>query len=289
MTSAFVAAAEKEVLPVLAQLEVPLVGPLTLDPQVGSPINREVFYLLSGNPDQARALVSWLAQKPALKEGGLAIVYHRTGLTTSVLEAVQKQSEKESLRVPVIYEYLSGDPGAAEAVRQVKPKPPEAIFFLGNQTELLSFLKEAEKLNWFPEIYLQAGGANASVFEAPAGFTGKIFSTVPTSPQNQTADALREFWALAEKYKFPQKHLASQITAFSSAKVLVEALKRAGKELSREKLIQTLEGFYEFQTGLSPVITYGPNRRVGAMGAYVVMVDLKEKKFVPVGGWVGIN
>lgn len=289
MTSAFVAGAEKEVLPLLAQLEVPLVGPLTLDPQVGSPINREVFYLLAGNPDQARALVSWLAQKPAIKEGGLAIVYHRTGLTTSVLEAVQKQSEKESLRVPVIFEYLSNNPGAAEAVRQVKPKPPEAIFFLGNTTELLSFLKEAEKLNWFPEIYLQAGGVNASVFEAPAGFAGKIFSTVPTSPQNQAPETLREFWALAEKYKLPQKHLTSQITAYSSAKVLVEALKRAGKELSREKLIQTLEGFYEFQTGLSPAITYGPNRRVGAMGAYVVMVDLKEKKFVPVGGWVGIN
>ena len=72
-------------------------------------------------------------------------------------------------------------------------------------------------------------------------------------------------------------------------KILVEALKRTGKNLTREELIKTLEGFYEYPTGLTPAITYGPNRRVGAMGAYVVTVDLQKKQFVPVGGWIGIN
>jgi ABC-type branched-subunit amino acid transport system substrate-binding protein len=147
-------------------------------------------------------------------------------------------------------------------------------------------MTEAAKVNWFPQILLQSGGA---IFDAPAGFDGKIFLTVPASPEDQTADALKEFRALAEKYKLPQKHLAAQVTAYASAKVLVEALKRVGKDLSREKLIQTLEGFYEFPTGLTPVLTFGPNRRIGAMGAYVLTIDLKEKKLKPVSGWVGIN
>ena len=54
---------------------------------------------------------------------------------------------------------------------------------------------------------------------------------------------------------------------------MVESLKRAGKDLSREKLIQTLEALYEYRTGLTPAITYGPNRRIGAMGAYVGHFD----------------
>jgi ABC-type branched-subunit amino acid transport system substrate-binding protein len=136
---------------------------------------------------------------------------------------------------------------------------------------------------------LQSGGAGGAIFDAPAGFDGKLFVTVPTSPEDQSADALKEFRGLAEKYKLPQKHLAAQVTAYSSAKVLVEALKRVGKDLSREKLIQTLEGFYEFPTGLTPVLTFGPNRRIGAMGAYVLVVDLKEKKLKLVSGWVGIE
>ena len=37
--------------------------------------------------------------------------------------------------------------------------------------------------------------------------------------------------------------------------------------------------FSQYSTGLTPEITYASSRRIGALGAYVVMIDLKEKKF----------
>lgn len=289
MTGMFLAGAEREVLPVLAQWEVPLVGPMTLDPQPGAPVNRHVFYLLSGNAGQARALVSFVAKKPEVKDSGLAVLYRASGLNASVLAAIREQAQKDFAKTPQVYEFAVENFDAAEFVKRAKQSAPAAVFFMGSAEELLSFTKEAEKVNWFPQILLPGGGVSGNVFDAPSGFDGKIFLTVPASPGDQTADALKEFRALAEKYKLPQKHLAAQVAAYSGAKVLVEALKRVGKDLSREKLIQALEGFYEYQTGLMPAISYGPNRRIGAMGAYVVVVDLKEKKFVPAGGWVGIN
>jgi hypothetical protein len=36
-------------------------------------------------------------------------------------------------------------------------------------------------------------------------------------------------------------------------------------------------------------MTFGPNRRIGAIGAYVVTVDLKQKQFVPASGWIGVE
>ncbi len=254
---------------------------MTLTPQPGTPLNRQIFYLLSGNGGQARALISFLKKRGDLKDGKLAVMYHRSELNASIVEGIKQENEKTT-----VYEYTAGNLDAAEYVKVMRQYEPAAVFFLGSSQDTLAFMTEAAKVNWFPQILLQSGGA---IFDAPAGFDGKIFLTVPASPEDQTADALKEFRALAEKYKLPQKHLAAQVTAYSSAKVLVEALKRAGKELSREKLIQTLEGFYEFPTGLTPVLTFGPNRRIGAMGAYVLTIDLKEKKLKPVSGWVGIN
>ena len=286
MTSAFLTGSERELVPVFAQLEVPLVGPSTLDPQPGTPVNRDVFYLLSGNAAQAGALVSFLKQRGDLK--ALAVMYHRSELNASIRDSIVKQCERESLKPPAVYEYTAGHLDADDYVRYMRQKDPSAVFFIGVAGEALAFMNAAAKINWYPQILLQSGGASG-IFEAPAGFEGKIFFTAPTSPADHTADGLKEFQALREKYKLPQKHLAAQATAFSSAKVLVEALKRVGKDLSREKLIQTLEGFYEFPTGLMPPLTYGPNRRIGALGAYVVRVDLKEKKFTPVSGWVGIE
>jgi hypothetical protein len=63
-------------------------------------------------------------------------------------------------------------------------------------------------------------------------------------------------------------------------------LKLSGKELSREKLIRSLEGLYDFETGLSPRISYGPNRRIGAFGAYIVGVDPAQKHFIPASKWI---
>jgi ABC-type branched-subunit amino acid transport system substrate-binding protein len=289
LTAVMIAGVEKEIVPLLAEQEVPLIGPLTLDPKIGSPLNRQIFYLLDGTAGQARALVSFMAKRPESKPLTIAMVHSGGDLAASVIEAVKDQSQKEKLAAPQVVEYASGSFAAAEMVTRLKEANVTAVFFLGNSGELVSLMKEAATANWFPQIFVQSGTATPALFDAPAGFDGKVFCTFPSTPADQTEEGIKEFLVLREKYKLPQQHLAAQVSAYSSAKILIEALKRVGKDLSRERLVQALEGFYNYQTGLTPPITYGPNRRVGAMGAYIVMFDLKEKKFVPVSGWVGVN
>ena len=74
------------------------------------------------------------------------------------------------------------------------------------------------------------------------------------------------------------------ITSFT-----LEALIRAGRDLSREKLVTTLEGLYDFDTGLMPPLTYGPNRRIGAQGAYVVTIDPEKRQSTPASGWIQVS
>jgi ABC-type branched-subunit amino acid transport system substrate-binding protein len=289
MTGAFIAGAEKELIPLLAQKEVPLIGPLTLYPQTGFPLNRQVFYLLSGTDGQFRALVDFAAKKPELKNPGVAVIYPRSEINANVLEAIRDQSKKQGWSAPQNYDYVAGQFDAAGAVSKLNQANRTVVFFLGGSDEAMSLMKEAEKVNWFPSIFLASANAGARIVEAPAGFDGKLFLSFPTSPTDQTAEGVKEFLALSGKYQLPPKHLAAQMSAYSAAKILAEALKKAGKDVSREKLIQVLEGFYEYRTGLTPAISYGLNRRIGAMGAYVITVDLKTKQLIPASGWIGIN
>ncbi|HKR13479.1 MAG TPA: ABC transporter substrate-binding protein [Pyrinomonadaceae bacterium] len=289
LTGVMLAGVEDELVPLLARQEVPLIGPLTLDPKVGTPLNRQIFYLLAGSAGQARAVISFAAKNPEFKPLTIAVVHAPNELSLSVVAAVKEQTQKEQLPVPRVLEYAAGSFAAAEMVRRLKQADVTAVLFQGASPDLMALMNEAANVNWFPYIFVQSGIASPTLYDAPSGFEGKIFCTFPTAPSDQTQEALKEFRALGEKYKLPQKHYAAQISAFSGTKVLLEALKRTGKDLSREKLIQTLEGFYNYQTGLTPPLSYGPNRRVGAMGAYIVTVNLKEKKFVPIGGWIAIN
>ena len=289
MTAAFMAGSEKEITSLVAQQEVPLVGPFTLFPQTDFPLNRQVFYLLSGVDGQIRALVNFVAAKPEFKNSGVVVVYPRSEVNQSILASIKDQSAKGGLKPPTVRDYAPGSFAAAETVKQLKQfEAGKPLFFLGSTEELVSLLREAEKVNWFPNIVTTGASVGSEILSAPAAFDGKIFLTFPTSPADQSPEGLREFRVFAEKYKLPSTHVAAQISAFSAAKILTEALKRVGKDLSREKLIQTLEGLYEYQTGLMPAITFGPNRRVGAMGSYVVTIDLKQKQFVAASGWIDV-
>jgi ABC-type branched-subunit amino acid transport system substrate-binding protein len=120
-------------------------------------------------------------------------------------------------------------------------------------------------------------------------FKDRVFLSFPSVPADVTPEGLAELRALQQKYKFASRHTASQLMAFAAARIFTEALKRAGRDLSREKLITALEGLYEYDTGVTPSITFGPNRRVGAMGGYVVSVDPAKREFVSASGWVKNN
>jgi mono/diheme cytochrome c family protein len=112
--------------------------------------------------------------------------------------------------------------------------------------------------------------------EAPTTFslftdTSRVAPTaVPTLPSDVTPAAYDELRTFAMRHNIPPAHLPAQLTTHATMKVFLEALKRAGRDLTREKLITALETLYQFPTGLTRPITFSRNRHHGTTGAYVV-------------------
>jgi hypothetical protein len=94
-----------------------------------------------------------------------------------------------------------------------------------------------------------------------------------------------EYLGLAERHALPPDHLQGQIAAYAAAKLLVEGLRRTGRDLNRRALIDALEALYAYETDLTPLLSYGPNRRIGAQRAYVMTVDMEKRSHESVGGW----
>jgi ABC-type branched-subunit amino acid transport system substrate-binding protein len=288
ITSAFTAGADKEVAALAEELGVPFIGPLTIYPQTGHPLNRHVFYLLSGVEEQARALVNFACRKSPARKGGVLVVSPEGEMWARVAEAVKAQCQKSGCGAVQVRSYRRASFDAPALAGELSRTDAEAVFFLGTGEEASALMKEADRLRWLPSLYLPGAGGSG-IFDAPLSFSGKVFLSFPTSPADQTAEGVGEFRALAAKYNLPAHHLAAQLSAYSAAKVLVEGLKRAGRDVSREKLVGTLEGFAGFTTGLTPALTYGPNRRIGALGAYVVTIDLEKRQFQQASPWVDTN
>jgi ABC-type branched-subunit amino acid transport system substrate-binding protein len=290
IVSGLTAGAEDRIAALTQEKEVPFIGPSTLLPQRGLPLNRYIFYLLPGLKEQARALATFAGKKTDAAKSRVAILSPDTEFNRSVAVAVEEQAKK--LRwssVSTIY-YAREGFNASRYVNELNQKGIDTVFFLGSGVEAGALLSEAETVGWTPPLYMLGSLLGRNIADAVTPkMKDKVFLAFPTVPTDVSAAGAAEYIALLQRNKLASTHAAAQASAIAAARILVHALEICGKDLSREGLITTLEGLYEYDTGLMPKITFGPNRRIGALGAYVVTLDPEKKLFPASAEWIIVD
>lgn len=282
LVGAYTVGFDQAVLDLLREEEVPLVGPFTLDPG-DEIVNAAVFYLYSGFDEQARVLAGAALEEWAADSLAPVIVGVESERVNRLVDAVQEQLARDGRQDAVSLRYPPGemDPTAvAEGLGE-----SETLFFFGGQDELESLLAALDERQARPRVYALSSFLSRPLFDVPPGFNNKILLAYPTLGSDITKVGRTEYQALAQIHALPPDHVQAQIAAFAAAKLLEEGLRRAGRTLNRLELVDALEALYAYETGLTPPLTYGPNRRIGARGAHLVTVDLLTKSYQPVGGW----
>lgn len=287
IVSGLIAGADTGVAALSQEREVPFIGPSTLLPQRGLPLNRYVFYLLPGLKEQARTLVTFAAKKTDPKKSRVAIISPDADFSRQIAASIEDQGKKVGWSPVAGIYYPREKFNATQYVAELKRQGIDTVFLLGSGTDAAALFKDAEAVGWTPAIYLLGSLVGRDITEiVPVKMKDHIFLAFPTIPADVSAAGAAEYSGLIEKNKLGSAHAAAQASAIAAAKILVHGLELAGKDLSRERLVTMLEGLYEYDTGLMPKITFGPNRRIGALGAYIVTIDPEKKLFPASVEWV---
>jgi hypothetical protein len=78
------------------------------------------------------------------------------------------------------------------------------------------------------------------------------------------------------------------IEHYMNVELFIEALRRAGRDLTREKLIQALESFDNYYTGKGSYCTFTPTRREG-IGGGVILEAVNHKKWKTISDWIDVK
>lgn len=166
---------------------------------------------------------------------------------------------------------------AAPACRVLRMKAGAAptILFAGREADLERVIL-ANPGRQVATLHVVAG---RSAFRLPEEARGRLLIAYPAVPADQVDLAAVET-AAAGRPEFP----ALQSMALGSARVLIEALKRAGRDLTQSRLEAALESLNGFETGLIPPVTFGSGKQSGVRGAYLVRAS--ADRFIPLGSWI---
>ena len=289
LLSPMAAGFEDELGQLANEAKIPVIGPLSLfgdNPQV---LNQQVFHLLSGVGELAQVLAQHVARDPKRKTRPAVLLHPASYSGEGVAEAVAAQLKTRGWTG---LSRISFQPGAFDAnfvAKLLRARGAESVFLLGPGAELGALANALVPLGPAPLLLLPGPLVQRTVLDLPHAFADRVLLAYPTIPSDQKPDALRDYAALFREHNLARGHQTLQVPAYSSAVLLVEVLKRAGRDLTRQKFLTALESVRDFETGLLPKLTFDAQRRLGATGGYVVGVDLQSKNFRPLGGFVQLQ
>jgi ABC-type branched-subunit amino acid transport system substrate-binding protein len=266
---------------------IPLIGPLTEIPEDSSDPHRYIFQLRGGLDHETCAMIRFV------------VLNHENGNTKPsvvLLSAGSQELQKVGVaakayckgRYGLAVEHFhesSGHFAAQSWVRILKQKNVQVVMLLCPPREQAEFLKEAARQEWTPMTLIPGPLLGAEMMEAPE-FKGTILTSLRHNPAAQSDLAKHHFRDFAARHGLTDLHRERQLALFSAAAVVTEGLKAAGQQLDREKLIASLEQLRGYDTGLSPLISFGSSRRIGARGAYIAAVGIQTRKIVPISNWI---
>jgi ABC-type branched-subunit amino acid transport system substrate-binding protein len=268
--------------------QIAVVGPLTLYPEDSRASSANVFHLLPGVAELAEVLA--VHSIPTLGVSGrrVAMLCADDDEGRAIADRVEARFRERGygalIRVP-----LAKRSTPSTLATRLVDADAAGIVVLANDASLSDVARVLARRETTVQWLFPAPLVPRDLLDWPAAYQGRIAIAYPTLPGDRTPSAALEFDALTKHDGTPRAFRALQAQAYSAASVLVEALSRGGRDLSRRKLVAALEGLHNFEPGLVPPITYNADRRIGSLGGYAVAVDLAARDFRPVGGFVRLQ
>jgi ABC-type branched-subunit amino acid transport system substrate-binding protein len=253
--ASYVDGADNDIIAVAEELQLPMIA------TTGSPAVAAARYaraILAGPAEVARALVAFAA-KSLGPERRVAIVHD--GKSAAAREAALNEARRAAFAVTEEAEVTKLDPLPARRC--------DTVVFLGGINALDQCIAWARDHEWLPDLLLPASSASP---ESLAGVPMPAWIALPTGPFDRTAGGLAAYRALSAFGKLRPDFPTLQFAALAAAEVLVEALRRAGRELTRESFLAALDSITDFETGLVPRLSFSPARHIGSTGAWIAPV-----------------
>ncbi len=268
----------------IQERKIPLVGPASGAPAVFYPPKRYIFGSIGSFIGTGRIIADYAATEMGKSKPKIGIMYHDDEFGQGILSNLRAQlKEKHGFDLASEASVKRGAVDVSAQVLKLREAGCEIVVLAAPYAPAASFLKEAAKLGWKPTFILEQTAVDPKLVELAGPAAEGALITAKFEFTDSKTPAVQEAKKLVEA-SYPGTALNNFVYwGYVPAVVLVEGLRRAGKDLTREGLTAALEGLHGFETGITPPINYSPTSRVGHEGMFFGRI--KDGKFVRTTPW----
>ena len=247
-----------------------LVAPYTGGESLRKPFNPWIFHVRAGYGDETEHMVQQLT---TLGMTRVAVMYQDDGFGKAGLAGVEAALARRQLQLVAAAGYERNTDRVDDAVKTIKASDAQAVILVAINKPAAAFIRRYREQGGGAQLY------NISVVDPAelvklAGLKtahGLGISQVVPYPYRPSLPVVREYQQLLKQYA-PQAEINyTSFEQFLGAKVLVEALRRAGPAPTRAKVIKALESLQSHDLG-GITLSYSPTNRVGSRTVEVTVI-----------------
>lgn len=251
--------------------KIALVAPYTGGENLRGDDNHNIFHIRAGYADEAEHMVDHLA---TLGIRNIAVFYQNDGFGEAGKRGVEAALTKRGLTLAAAASYERNTDEVASAVDSIRKSAAAAVIMISVNRSTAAFAK----------AYRAAGGSaqllNISVVDAGQlvrlsgidAVHGLGISQVMPFPYSETQPVTREFRKLFAKYAPAGTAISyTSFEEFIGAKILVEAIRRAGPAPTPERILRALETLGNHDVG-GFIVDFSPSRHAGSHFVEVTVI-----------------
>jgi branched-chain amino acid transport system substrate-binding protein len=271
-------------VPMAESNKIPLIGLFTGAQTLYVPFRHWVVNVRASYFDETREQIDGLWGGLGYKKIG--VIYPEDAFGAAVLEGVKTALKAHGADPIAVASYQRQTAQVGGAIDTVRAANPEAVVVVGPANTVAPILKQSHAKGWKP-LFLTVSfvGTDDLIQEAGTDADGTVITQVVPPYYLTEFKTVALYRRTLTKY-FPsaQPNFVS-LEGFVDAMVLVEGLKHAGKDLTREGLIHGIESLHNVDLGLGPqlILDYGPKDHKGF--DHVLPTVIRGGRAVPFTDW----
>jgi branched-chain amino acid transport system substrate-binding protein len=258
-------------LPLSEKAGVPYIAPILSDEFVHDPEFKMAFPVRASSRIEIEKLAQ-LIKTLGMKKIGL--LYQTDGTGQAARAALMRAFHDLHLK-------LAADVGVPRDVKDVSPMVSQlvkadvdAVIAAANFETVSNFISAAAESGYRPTYFTTTTSTSPELAQVIRKQKADVYSTLELpSLLHKNSLLLQEYLKDAKEAGVPPE--TSQLLGYVGARVLVEGLKRAGTNPTRQSLITGLESMSDFKVGEIPII-YKPGAHLGSSSIFLLRATKGE-------------
>jgi branched-chain amino acid transport system substrate-binding protein len=264
---------------IIAKDKVPFIASISSNNNLLNPFSRYIFRIFANETSMASGIVDWMMTKESIKRP--AIIYTSNDYGIGGYQEFKELLETKYKQPPVAAErYNPGDQDFTAQLLRIKAANPDGLLVYAFAQEAGIIVRQAKELGLTAKMF-GGGGTSTPLFQRGAGNAAIGFISVLVVPEIPEHSTKPEVVAYRDKLKAalypngfpPGRPSEYDMLGYATAKAAEAAILKAGKDLTREAVVDALETMQNFDVGTTFPVSYSKTEHNGTPHVELLRVE----------------